>query len=145
MQKKLMLGLALTMACSTAFAENSLTMKPGYWKSKSTHTGLMGTQPMSREDSECVTPEKAIFSAEKLVKEMGEGCKVLQSKTSGNELTFSASCEQQGMSSVLTGNYVKDSDEKLHGTMDMEVSFSGQKQKMSFQFESQRVGDCPDK
>jgi len=77
----------------------------------------------------------------KSMAEGAEGCNLAESNLDGNTLTFSMVCNMQGADATMTGIYSVDGDEG-EGSMNIEMSFSGQTMTMENVFTAKRIGDC---
>ncbi|MCW8878157.1 MAG: DUF3617 domain-containing protein [Kangiellaceae bacterium] len=131
------LGLGIT---SPLFA-NELKIKPGLWKSTTFTTNPVTQQEQKIEDEECITPDKATFSAETMMKDAPGECKTLNSNLSGDTLSFSIECSMQGGKTTVNGVFTVAGD-KGNGKMDMQMEVAGQKMSMSSRMTSERVGEC---
>lgn len=75
--------------------------------------------------------------------EMGSDmdCEVSESDLDGDTLTFSMSCNEQGMQMTMNAVFQSDGD-SAEGTMDVEMTFGGQTMTSDGSFSGNRIGDC---
>ena len=130
---------------SQATLANELKVRPGLWKSTNTGTNPMTMQMETKEETECVTKEKATISTDTFTKEMKQdwNCNTLKDELKGNTLSIAVECTNQMGKAKLVGEFTADGD-KTNSKMDMEMNIQGQSMKMSMTSKAVRIGDCDD-
>jgi hypothetical protein len=86
---------ALTIGAAAAWAQ--LALKPGQYHVQ-LETTLPGAQPMTQEDTDCLSPDDAKDIVKAMMRELAsaESCTANNIRTNGNTLTFEAACDVQG-------------------------------------------------
>lgn len=140
--KKSFIIASFALCLTAPTIADELKIKPGLWKSTTFTTNPVTQQEQKVEDEECITPDKATFSAETMMKDAPGECKTLNSNLSGDTLSFSIECSMQGGKTTVNGEFTVAGD-KGNGKMDMQMEIAGQKMSMSSRMTSQRVGECP--
>lgn len=135
--RTLMLALTAFAATSTALAQG-LPINPGLWETTATRTDPMTGQPTTDVRQECV--ESNEFDPRSLMQDV-EGCEVTDQSISGDTLTFTMACNQDGSSGTIQGQFQTDGETGA-GQMSMSFTFEGQTMKMESSSTSKRLGDC---
>ena len=136
---KTLLPAVIVSAClvSVSVHADSLKLKPGLWETTVTSTNSF-TGTTTQTETECVAEQE--FDPRTMFKD-AQGCKLLDDSLQGNTLTYSLVCNVQGTQATIEGVYTTDGD-LGSGSMNMEMSFSGQTMTMENNFDARRIGDC---
>ncbi|MEM9669881.1 MAG: DUF3617 family protein [Pseudomonadota bacterium] len=137
--KKLSFALLGTFALAgAAFAEDSISIEPGEWSFENTmavKVDMGGGQVFNMPartfgGTECITPEDATLTPERLIKDMeedgGGACEYTDISVSGLTMTSTIKCLEDGME--MTGNYsftVGADRRSGSGTLDMTGNMEG--------------------
>ena len=135
--RTVMLVLIALAATSTAFAQG-LPFNPGLWETTATGTDPITGQPTTETRQECL--ESNEFDPRSLMEDI-EGCEVTDQTVSGDTLTFVMTCNQEGGTGTIQGQFQTDGET---GTGKMRMSFSSGGQTMNFESAStsKRLGEC---
>ena len=145
---KLMTAAIFAIAITSPAFADELTIKPGNWQSQNviTMTMQMNGQDMTmpaqtQTRTECVAPEDAVFSPEKLTE---SGCTTSNVKSSATSLSFDMACNQNGMAMTGSMDFILSADKKKgSGTFQMNGSIPGQgAMSVSGELTSKWTGDC---
>jgi hypothetical protein len=117
-----------------------MEIKPGQWEFRSQTS--MPVQGGIRENVNKQCLKDATVTPQTLMKDMQQGCELLDSKGTANSLSWKVSCSGGGGDMTGEGN-VTGSDETLQGGMKMVVSYNGQKMNMAVSWDGKYVGPCP--
>ncbi|WP_018624341.1 DUF3617 domain-containing protein [Kangiella aquimarina] len=131
--------LLVSIMLPTLTMAKGLEVEPGLWETSMTRTDPLSGQEVTDTQKECI--EERYFDPEELTKDM-QGCKLTQNELKGNKLNFTMHCEDAGMTSSVAGEYEVNGD-KGNGKMDFVIMGMGQEMKLSMNWESTRLGDCP--
>ena len=136
---KTLLPAVIVSAClvSVSAHADALRLKPGLWETTVTSTNSF-TGTTTQTDTECVVEQE--FDPRTMFKD-AQGCEVVNSSLEGNTLTYSLVCNVEGTQATINGLYTADGDVG-GGSMNMEMSFSGQTMTMESSFDARRIGDC---
>ena len=131
---------ALISLCLTSHVSAvEMKVKPGKWEFVSTTTMAMMGAPRSHTNTQCLS--EAGVSPKTLMKDMAQGCELLDSNTSKNSMNWKVRCQQEG--GEMTGEgQVSSSGDTLQGGMNMKMSFNGQAMDMSVEWSGKHVGAC---
>ena len=123
MKRLIITASTLLLTAAPALAEN-ISLEPGKWESTTTMSMemTMNGQTMSmpigpRSATRCVTPEDATFDPDNV---MDENCTMTEYEQSGNTISFSIACTQDGM--TMTGDMemtLSDDRKSTSGSMTM--------------------------
>ncbi len=136
--------LAALLLALPAVAGESLSIEPGLWRTRSTHTmempGMPPMPPRTQELTECVRDGR--FEPKSLFADQ-PGCSVSDVSVSGNVMTFRVRCPSQQGTMAGEARYESLGD---RGRSEVTMTFSGggYQGRMRMTSESERVGDCPE-
>ena len=129
--------IALFITGNTNAAE--MKVKPGKWEFVSTTTMAMMGAPRSHTNTQCLN--ETGVSPKTLMKDMAQGCELLDSNTSKDSMNWMVRCQQEG--GEMTGEgQVSSTGDTLKGGMNMKMSFNGQAMDMSVEWSGRYVGAC---
>ena len=116
-----------------------MKVKPGQWEFVSTTTMAMMGAPRSHTNTQCLN--ESGVSPKTLMKDMAQGCELLDSDTSSNSMSWKVRCQQEG--GEITGEgQVSSTGDTLKGGMNMKMSFNGQAMDMSVEWSGRHIGAC---
>ena len=116
-----------------------MKVKPGQWEFVSTTTMAMMGAPRSHTNTQCLN--ESGVSPKTLMKDMAQGCELLDSDTSSNSMSWKVRCQQEG--GEMTGEgQVSSTGDTLKGGMNMKMSFNGQAMDMSVEWSGRHIGAC---
>lgn len=116
-----------------------MKVKPGKWEFVSTTTMAMMGAPRSHTNTQCLS--ESGVSPNTLMKDMAQGCELLDANTSKSAMSWKVRCQQEG--GEMTGEgQVSSTGETLQGGMNMKMSFNGQAMDMSVEWAGKHVGAC---
>ena len=116
-----------------------MKVKPGQWEFVSTTTMAMMGAPRSHTSTQCLN--ESGVSPKTLMKDMAQGCELLDSDTSSNSMSWKVRCQQEG--GEMTGEgQVSSTGDTLKGGMNMKMSFNGQAMDMSVEWSGRHIGAC---
>ena len=130
--------------CSLLFSASELIaaemkVKPGKWEFISTTNMAMMGAPRSHTTTQCLN--ESGVSPSTLMKDMAQGCELLNSNTSSNSMDWKVKCQQEG--GEMTGDgRVSSTGDTLQGGMNMKMSFNGQAMDMSVEWTGKHIGAC---
>ena len=132
----LITALILISANSSAV---DMKVKPGKWEFVSTTTMAMMGAPRSHTSTQCLS--ESGVSPKTLMKDMTQGCELLDSNTTKNSMSWKVKCQQEG--GEMTGEgQVSSTGSSLEGGMNMKMSFNGQAMDMSVEWTGKHIGAC---
>ena len=120
--KTMLAGAAILSGASQAGAAD-MTIKPGKWEFRSTTTMPSFNAPREHVNQECFTD--STISPQRLMKDMEQGCQLLNGESDKQSMSWQVSCSQQGINMTGTGK-VRTSGETLDGSMHMAMHANGQ-------------------
>lgn len=135
--RTLMSALIAFAITSTALAQG-LPFNPGLWETTVTRTNPMTGQPTTDTRQECV--ESNEFDPRSLMQGVEE-CEMTDQTVSGDTLTFTMTCNQDGGTAAIEGQFQTDGQTGA-GQMSMSFSFGGQTMNFESNSTSKRLGDC---
>jgi hypothetical protein len=116
----------------------ALDLKPGKYEitTKVEMQGMPGTMP-SQTMTQCLTEQDPVpaSSAD------AQGCKVTDMKTEGNTLTYTMTCEQQGMTMKSSGKMTYKGD-TFEGTNQTRMGPDAGNMIITTQISGKRIGKC---
>lgn len=127
------------LAMSVDSIAGEMKVKPGKWEFVSTTTMAMMGAPRTHTTNQCL--KEAKVSPETLMKDMAQGCELLDSKASSNEMSWKVKCMQEGGEMTGQGNVTSDGD-TVKGGMEMQMSFNGQAMDMQVEWSGKHIGRC---
>jgi hypothetical protein len=136
-----LLAATLVFACLTT-ASAQIPLRPGQYET-TTDMDFAGTK-MSDKDTDCITAEDLKdLSPKRLARLFAEedeekACRILESKLSGNELTFSAVCDSDGLKTTATSQMTFGSDSWV-GVTTMK---DNKGRTTTWKATARRVGEC---
>lgn len=116
-----------------------MNVKPGKWEFVSTTTMAMMGAPRTHTTTQCL--KEAKVSPETLMKDMAQGCELLNSEASSNEMTWQVKCAQEGGEMTGSGQ-VRSNGNTVDGGMNMKMSFNGQTMDMDVVWNGKHIGQC---
>ena len=122
----------------TTFA-GEMKVKPGKWEFVSTTTMAMMGAPRTHTNTQCL--KEAKVSPETMMKEMAQGCELLDSEASSNAMTWKVKCNQDGGEMTGEGSVTSKGD-TVEGGMNMQMSFNGQAMDMQVAWQGKHIGSC---
>lgn len=150
MKRLALTALVLALAPAAALAQDDIDLRinPGMWENTSTismqmdmNGQTMDIPAQTQSTSECLSDEDARFSLEDVTE---QGCSVSNVNQTGNSVSFSMSCDQNGV--AMTGEMtmtVSDDGNTTSGEMTLNGSQPGMgTMTMNGTFEGARSGDC---
>ena len=116
-----------------------MKVKPGKWEFVSTTTMAMLGAPRTHTATQCLS--ESGVSPQTLMKDMAQGCELLDSETTKSSMSWKVKCQQEG--GEMTGNgQVSSTGNTLEGGMNMKMSFNGQAMDMSVEWSGKHLGAC---
>ena len=135
---KIWTGLVLFLGAINLSAAE-MKVKPGKWEFVSTTNMAMMGAPRSHTNTQCLN--ESGVSPKTLMKDMAQGCQLLDSNTSKSSMSWKVQCQQEG--GEMTGEgQVSSTGDTLQGGMNMKMSFNGQAMDMSVEWTGKHVGAC---
>ena len=135
---KIWTGLVLFLGAINLSAAE-MKVKPGKWEFVSTTNMAMMGAPRSHTNTQCLS--ESGVSPKTLMKDMAQGCQLLDSNTSKSAMSWTVKCQQEG--GEMTGEgQVSSTGDTLQGGMNMKMSFNGQAMDMSVEWTGKHVGAC---
>ncbi|MGI9589750.1 MAG: DUF3617 domain-containing protein [Myxococcota bacterium] len=137
------LALGLLLPAAPGLAADSLPVKPGLWRTKSTQTmevpGMGTMPPRIHEGEECL--REGDFDPAKMM-DPSSGCRVENVKVEGNVMSYEVTCPTPEGSVTGKARYESNGDQGK-GHVDMAFDMGDAKGRMTMDMSSQRIGDCP--
>lgn len=135
---KISIALVLLLGAVNLSAAE-MKVKPGKWEFVSTTNMAMMGAPRSHANTQCLS--ESGVSPKTLMKDMANGCELLDSNTSKSAMSWKVKCQQEG--GEMTGEgQVSSTGDTLQGGMNMKMSFNGQAMDMSVEWTGKHVGAC---
>ncbi len=144
--RSIIMSVAAVCLVSGASSEG-LTIKPGMWAFDTTVSASMDLngqsmpvpgQTQTRE--ECISAEDATLDPEEIAQ---EGCEVSDVRSSAGKLSFTLSCNQNGMTMAGDMNMSRNGDgTSTSGDFNMTGSGQGMTMQVSGTVKGTRTGDC---
>ncbi|MEM7767488.1 MAG: DUF3617 family protein [Pseudomonadota bacterium] len=148
------IAAALVLA-GTAAGEESISIEPGQWSFDNTMSGSLnmgGGQTMAMpsrttSSSECVTPEDATITPERMIEEMeedgGNECAYGDIDFSGRTMSTTITCTSDGIEMVGDYTFTVSEDRRAGtGSMEMTGTMNGMTMESSFVMEGELTGPC---
>ena len=139
----LALGTLVALAFGVAAAADSLSVKPGMWRTTTVQTmempGMPAMPPMERTTEACL--EDGEFDPSEAFGDPEGGCRVENVSTSGNTMSFDMVCPSpQG---VVRGRASYESDgDTGKGEFEITIDMGETQGKMRMEMRSERLGSC---
>ena len=123
---------------SLSFAEPD--MRDGLWEiTVKTDMPGMPMQMPAMTHTQCITKKDLIPQKP----EKNQDCKIINSKTSGNTVSWTIQCRDKDGTTTESSGKVTYKKDKFDGTIDMTVNQPGQgKMKMTQHMSGKRIGEC---
>lgn len=116
---------------------DALPINAGLWEMTTTmNNPFTGSKTETKQ--ECVKEDK--FDPESFMQD-AQGCQLDNSDLNGDTLTFSMSCNMQGMQANVQGEFQTDGS-TAQGNMQMNVNMGGQAMTIENEWSGTRIGDC---
>ena len=134
----LSIGICTSFAFS-AVAAGGVNMKEGLWEitSKASIQGMPFDMPPTTY-TQCLTKENIIPQEQNQAQ---QECKLIDSDISGNTVTWSMTCSQNGMISNISGK-ISYKGTTMDGTMKVESNTPMGNSIMNMIINGKRIGDC---
>jgi hypothetical protein len=122
-----------------AMASDSVSIEPGLWEVSTTMTSPMFPQPRVHTQQECMKDSE--ISPETLAPDDGGECSMMDTKVSGNTLSWSMQCNTPGGAMKGQGSFESKGDSGS-GNMQMNMTVEGQPFSMEMVWKGRRIGSC---
>jgi len=145
-------ALAIT---GVASAQDSISIEPGEWSFENTMSGVVdmgggqtfGMPSRTFGDTECIKPEDATLTPERMIREMQEDgggeCQYSDISINGLTMTTSIICVQEGMEMVGDYTYTVTADRRSGtGSMEMNGTMDGMTINSRFSMVGSYIGPC---
>lgn len=134
----LIIGICTSFAFSAAAADG-VNMQEGLWEitSKASIQGMPFDMPPTTY-TQCLTKENIIPQEQN---QEQQECKLIDSDISGNTVTWSMACSQNGMTSNISGK-ISYKGTTMAGTMKVESNTPMGNSLMNMITNGKRIGDC---
>ena len=138
MNKIAIISLGMITIINTSQAADSLPITPGLWETTSTMDNpFLGSRTYTNQ--ECMKEMK--FDPKEMMEGMpADACEV-NTKVSGNTMTYDMNCDMQGGQMTGNGSFTVNGD-TVQGQMVMKSQISGQTIEMTMESNGKRIGDC---
>ena len=137
---KISLAIITTVMLLNPAHAADMKIKPGQWEFRSTTSLPTPGGPREHVNTQCFADAK--ITPETLMKDMQQGCRLLESDSDGSSMSWKVSCSNSGGEMSGAGN-VTVSGNTLTGAMKMAMSFNGQTMNMDMSWDGKYLGPCP--
>lgn len=117
----------------------AMKIKPGKWEFRSTTSMASPGGPREHVKTQCITDPT--MTPDTLMQDMEQGCRLLESNSDGDSMSWKVNCANAGGEMTGVGN-VTSSGDKLKGGMKMSMSFNGQDMHMDMTWDGTHLGAC---